>query len=166
MGTSEKTNARRRLYVMRHGDVSYFDAQGKPYFPATVPLNDEGRRQAEMAQQALAGIPFDRVITSDLVRSLETAALVVGGRGLAMEQRPDLQEIRPGRLADIPAASIEQTFLGAFTSGIGRETRFLAGETFGSLQDRVLSCLQTLLAEANWHHLLLVAHGGVNRTIL
>ena len=83
-----------------------------------------------------------------------------------MELCPDFREIQPGRLDDIPAAGIERAFLHAFSGGIERDTRFLAGETFGSLVDRVLGALRVLLDDRDWQHLLLVAHGGVNRTIL
>jgi probable phosphoglycerate mutase len=157
---------RRRVYLLRHGDVSYFDEQGRPFRPDTVPLNAEGRVQAAAAARELAGVPLDRVLASDLIRSVETATLVTAGRGLAIETCPDLQEIRPGRLADIPAEGIEQAFVGAFTSGVDREARFLAGETFGSLTDRVLARFRALLAEPSWRHLLIVAHGGVNRVLL
>src|SRR5437773_1785072 len=78
--------ARRRIYLLRHGDVSYFDEQGKPLRPASVPLNEAGRLQAEVAARTLA--------------------------------------------------------------------------------DSVLGSFRTLLADTAWRHLLLVAHGGVNRTIL
>jgi probable phosphoglycerate mutase len=157
---------RRRVYLLRHGDVSYFDEQGRPFRPDTVPLNAAGRAQAEAAGRELAAVPLDRVLSSDLIRSVETARLVMAGRGLLIETRPELREIRPGRLADIPPKTIEQAFLGAFTSGVEREARFLAGETYGALADRVLACFQTLLAEPHWRHLLLVAHGGVNRVLL
>jgi probable phosphoglycerate mutase len=158
--------ARRRVYLMRHGDVSYFDEQGRPFRPDTVPLNEQGRLQAEAAGQALAEVPLDRAVSSDLPRSLATASLVISGRNLPVETFPQLQEIRPGRLADLPTDDIEQTFLGAFTGGLGRDARFLGGETFGSLQDRVLACFQELLADPAWRHLLIVAHGGVNRILL
>jgi broad specificity phosphatase PhoE len=157
---------RRRAYLLRHGDVSYFDDQGRPFRPDTVPLNAEGRAQAEAAARELAGVPLDRVIASDLIRSVETATVITAGRGLAVETFPDLQEIRPGRLADIPAESIEQAFVGAFTAGIEREARFLAGETFGSLADRVLARFRALLADPSWGNLLIVAHGGVNRVLI
>ena len=71
---------RRRIYLLRHGDVSYFDEHGKPFRPATVPLNEEGRLQAEAAGRVLAEIPLDRVVSSDLVRSSETANLVIDTR--------------------------------------------------------------------------------------
>jgi probable phosphoglycerate mutase len=158
--------ARRRVYLLRHGDVSYFDDQGRPQRPATVPLNAEGRRQAEAAARELATAPLDRVVASDLIRSVETAQILIAGRGLLLETREELREVQPGRLADIPPEALEHAFTGAFSGEISRETRFLAGESFGSLADRVLPCLQELLADRPWRQLLLVAHGGVNRTIL
>src|SRR5262249_14239396 len=50
--------------------------------------------------------------------------------------------------------------------GIKPDTRFLAGETFASLVDRVLGCFHGLVQDPSWRHMLLVAHGGVNRVIL
>ncbi|HEY8972906.1 MAG TPA: histidine phosphatase family protein, partial [Burkholderiaceae bacterium] len=41
--------ARRRLYLMRHGSVDYFKADGTPVPPHTVPLNEAGRAQADAA---------------------------------------------------------------------------------------------------------------------
>jgi probable phosphoglycerate mutase len=160
---------RRRLYLMRHGEVDYFDPQGKPYRPDAVPLNAEGRRQAEAAGRALAAVPLDGVLASGLRRSVETAALATAGRGLAVTHRPQLREIEPGRLADLEAAgpgTVEKAFLAFGAGAVEPATRFLGGETFASLQNRVWPCFQDVLAERSWTHLLLVAHGVVNRVIL
>ncbi|HZT82163.1 MAG TPA: histidine phosphatase family protein [Gemmataceae bacterium] len=158
--------ARRRIYLLRHGDVAYFDGQGRPFHPGTVPLTAAGRAQAEAAARELAAVPFDRAVSSDLPRCTETAGIVTAGRGLTVEARPELREIQPGRLADVPPDGLVAAFLGAFSGPVTRDTRFLAGETFGSLADRVLACLAELLADRGWKRLLVVAHGGVNRTIL
>ena len=165
--TTEKlTEGRRRVFLVRHGEVSYFDADGRPFRPDTVPLNEEGRAQAEAAARLFADLPLDRVVSSGLPRTDQTAEILVRGSGLTIETREALREIRPGRLADIPPESIEQAFVGAFAGSIDRETRFLGGENFGSLVDRVLACFDGLLADPSWRHLLIVAHGGVNRAIL
>jgi probable phosphoglycerate mutase len=169
--TTEKWSARprRRIYLMRHGEVDYFDPQGRPYRPAGVPLNADGRRQARAAAHALAGVPLDRVITSGLLRGTETAALVIAGRDLPLENRPELREIEPGRLSaleQVSAEEVERAFLGCLAHGLERDSRFLGGETFGSLLDRVVPCFQALLADAGWRHLLIVAHGVVNRALL
>jgi probable phosphoglycerate mutase len=160
---------RRRVYLMRHGEVDYFAPDGRPYRPETVPLNAEGREQARAAARELAAVPIDRVVASGLPRAAETAALAVGTRPLTVENRPELREIEPGRLSrlrQLSPAEVEDAFLGALSAGIGRETRFLGGETFGSLEDRVWPSFGRLLAEPGWRGLLVVAHGVVNRVIL
>jgi probable phosphoglycerate mutase len=165
---TEKWSAlpRRRIYLMRHGEVDYFDAEGKPFRPQLVPLNEEGRRQAEAAARELAAVPLDRVITSGLRRSVETAERVVAGRGLVLESVPELREIEPGRLRDLAPAEVERAFLGGLDAGLDPATRFLGGETFGALGERVGPCFDRILVEPGWRHLLIVAHGVVNRTLL
>ncbi|HET8741618.1 MAG TPA: histidine phosphatase family protein, partial [Gaiella sp.] len=70
---------RRRLYLMRHGAVSYVDESGRLVPPDDVPLTAVGREQAEAARALLADVELDRVIASGLPRALETAALVAPG---------------------------------------------------------------------------------------
>jgi len=159
-------STRRRIYLVRHGAVSYFDPTGRPVRPDTVPLNAEGRRQAATTAAALADIPFDRAVASDLPRCAETARIIVGRRELVIEPESRLREIQPGKWLHWEPSSIEAAFVGAFASELSRETQFLGGETFGSLVDRVLPCFGELLADLSWRHLLIVAHGGVNRVIL
>ena len=53
-----KPAQRRRIYLMRHGNVTYFDESGRPILPEAVPLNEQGRAQAEAAGRVFAG---DRV---------------------------------------------------------------------------------------------------------
>ena len=62
---------RRRIYLMRHGSVTYFDASGKPHLPEQVPLNEQGRAQTSAAGRVFAqeNIRFDRVIASGLPRT-------------------------------------------------------------------------------------------------
>jgi probable phosphoglycerate mutase len=154
---------RRRLYVMRHGAVSYFD-HGRPLKPEDVPLTVAGRDQAFAAASMLRGIEFDRVITSGLPRTVETARIVAPD--LEPEAWPDLRELETGRLADIPEDELEHTFTDAFRGVIPEDARFLAGETIGSLFDRVLPAIDRLVAAEDWDIVLAVLHGGVNRAII
>lgn len=162
---------RRRIYLMRHAEVSYFDrdAAGKlvPVANAEqVALTDEGRTQAAAAAQALADVPFDAAVTSGLPRTDETAAIVLGQRDVPIEQVPDLREIRSGNPADIPRDQAPRLFVEALTRPLTAEDQFLMGEAFGAFQQRVLPAFQQILANQRWHHLLMVAHGGVNRVIM
>ncbi len=67
------------LYIMRHGQ-SDMNVAGKMQGHIDCPLNDTGRAQAKAAAQVLRahGLTFDRIITSSLDRTRETAELATG----------------------------------------------------------------------------------------
>jgi probable phosphoglycerate mutase len=154
---------RRRIYLMRHAQVAYFE-DGRPLRPDLVPLTEAGRDQARAARELIAGIDFDRVITSGLRRTVETARIVAPGQ--EPESWPELREIESGRLGEIPEDELEAAFLGAWRDVVPEDTPFLGGETIRSLLDRVLPAVDRLLADSRWDVALLVLHGGVNRAIL
>ena len=164
------TAKRRRIYLMRHGNVTYFDDTGKPYLPEAVPLNEQGRAQAEAAGRVFAsnGVRFDRVIVSGLPRTVETAQGVLAqtGQDIALEIWPELVEIRGGKLASIADADLQEAFTGAFEGVVPEHRRFLNGESIGELMDRVHPALDRLRQDSDWDTALLVLHGGVNRAIL
>lgn len=161
---------RRRIYLMRHGSVTYFDSEGKPFLPERVPLNELGRTQATAAGQVFAqeGLLFDRVIVSGLPRTIETATRVLAetGQQIAFEEWPELQELRGGKLSAIPDESLKEAFVGAFDGVVPEYKQFLGGESIGQLMDRVHPCMDRLRADKSWDTALLVLHGGVNRAIL
>lgn len=148
---------------MRHAQVAYFE-DGRPLQPESVPLTEAGRDQARAAAELLGGIEFDRVITSGLPRTLETARIVAPG--IEPESWPDLREIESGRLGDIPEDELERAFLEAWRDVVPEDKPFLGGETVGSLLDRVLPAVERLLADREWDVVLAVLHGAVNRAIL
>jgi probable phosphoglycerate mutase len=147
---------------MRHADVSYVDDAGQPVNPEAVPLTRRGLDQAAAAREALAGVRFDLVVTSDLPRTAETAAIVAPGH--EVERWPELAEWRGGRLDAIPPEELEATFVGALKVK-DEAQRFLGGESLGEALDRVHPALDRLVAR-KWDTALAVLHGGVNRIVI
>jgi probable phosphoglycerate mutase len=90
-----------------------------------------------------------------------------GQSGAPIERDARLEEIRPGRLADIPRERLRVAFTGAFAGGADVESAsFLGGETVGAMMDRCLPAFEEFLADPGWRCALLVLHGGVNRALL
>ena len=151
---------RRRIYLMRHAQVRYFQGE----HPHEVLLTEEGRTQAAAAAEALRDVRFDRVITSGLPRTLETA------RAIAPDVEPEhnhaLREIESGELRGLEPDVVQEMMTVAFRGVVPLDTQFLGGETIGELFDRVLPELDALLADDDWDVALLVLHGAVNRAIL
>jgi probable phosphoglycerate mutase len=157
---------RQRLYLMRHGAVSYFAPDERPANPDEVGLNEDGRAQAEAARVLLEPVPLDRVLASSLPRAVETAGIVARGHDVEVEAWPELRELRGDKLSSIPAEELETEFVHAFRGVVPNDKRFLGGETIGELFDRVLPAMERLFADRSWDAALAVLHGGVNRAIL
>jgi probable phosphoglycerate mutase len=151
---------RRRIYLMRHAEVRYFEGVE----PEKVVLTDRGREQAVAAAAALRAIAFDRVLTSGLERTLETARIVAPGR--EAETHYALREIVSGDIRPLAPDEVQAMMTAAFRGIVPLDTRFLGGETIGELLDRVLPELEELLADPDWDIALLILHGAVNRAIL
>ncbi|MER3451729.1 MAG: histidine phosphatase family protein [Thermus sp.] len=152
---------RRRLLLLRHGEVDYFP-HGKPVPPEGVGLTERGRVQAEAVRTLLASVPLDLAVHTGLPRTQETLALVLKGRNTPVEIWPEFQEIRPGALKALP--NPERAFREAFYPRDLQE-RFLGGERYADFLDRLLPAYERLLQKP-WETLLLVAHGGVIRALL
>ncbi|MEK7690665.1 MAG: histidine phosphatase family protein [Bdellovibrionota bacterium] len=69
----------RELYFFRHGETDY-NAQGRFQGHLDIPLNEQGRAQADALGKRLrtGGISFDLMLSSDLARARETAERVLG----------------------------------------------------------------------------------------
>jgi broad specificity phosphatase PhoE len=170
MTTADLNPARRRIYLMRHGSVTYYDPAKPPLANTEVVLNENGRTQATAAGIAFAhaGIHFDRVIASGLPRTLETARRLLDEtrQHIAIETWPELAELRSGPLDSIPVDDLRDAVVGIFEGVVPHEKRFAGGESIGALMDRVHPAIERLRADPNWQIALLVLHGGVNRAIL
>ncbi|MFL5109984.1 MAG: histidine phosphatase family protein [Microvirga sp.] len=157
---------RRRIYLMRHAEVSYFTATGEPVDPRHVVLTERGRAQVAAMAEALAAVPFDRAVSSGVPRAHETAAAILAGRGIAIEDEPGFREMKAGRLRDVAPERRHAALVRVFETAAVAGAAFAGGETFAAFEARVLAAFERTLRGPEWRRLLLVAHDGVNRIIL
>jgi len=157
---------RRRVYLARHGDVSYFEPGQAPgdHDPA---LNEIGVAQAEALGQVLADLPIDLAVCTGLRRTEQTARLAMGPRDLEIDVIGGLSEAKTGSFEDIESFEDMATlFTRAFDNADEPEARFLTGESYAELWDRVALAWHGLLSRRDWTQAFVACHGVVNRTIL
>ena len=163
---------RRRIILMRHGDVAYFDAQGKPVpDPDKVVLSDKGKAQADASGAYLKSIGItkvDRVISSDLPRTIETAERVLAAAGITGQpaQVGALREMRNGPTKDVATADLPNVLLALAAARVAGDTRFIGKESVAELHARLAPALKTLLDDKGWDTAVLVLHALVNNAIL
>jgi len=131
------------LLLTRHG----FTTAGEIVLGGVldVPLAQQGRDEAAALRDRLAGFRIDRVISSPMIRAVDTARIVAPGRPIETEER--LREMHYGRwegltFAEIPARDPE---LRARWESDPAETHTPGGESGDEVASRVLSFLMDLL---------------------
>jgi probable phosphoglycerate mutase len=147
--------------------VSYFEPGQDDFGNVDPPLNPTGVTQAEALGRALRDSPIDLAVCTGYQRTRQTAELAIAPRVLEIEVVEGLREAQTGSFEEIETAEeMEATFVRAFENAAEPGARFLTGEPYSELWERVASAWQSLLARDDWQHALVAAHGVVNRTLL
>lgn len=84
-----------RIIVIRHGQTDW-NREGRYLGHTDMPLNEEGRRQAQEAADHLKAEHFAAIYASDLRRTMETAWIIARPHGLTVNPVPGLREMNFG----------------------------------------------------------------------
>jgi len=160
------TRGRKRVYLMRHGEVSYRRADGRTVFSTQVALTDEGVEQARLMRELLAQAPFDLGVHTGFARTRQTAELVLEGRGVRLEELAALCEMQVGSIEDLSDERIDAEFTYGLERAAEPDASFPGGETFAAFQQRIVPAFEALLLRPDWTTALVVGHGGTNDVIL
>lgn len=148
--------------LARHGE-SVANAQGWLAGYKDVALTPTGQAQARELAEALAPVPFGRVVSSDLTRAVETARPHAERRpGVPWIITEALRERDLGEWAEIRRDALRAS--GEIQRLLSWTGRPPGGESHDDLVRRALpflASLPTLDAPS-----LLVGHGGLNRALL
>ncbi len=148
------------LYLVRHGE-SEANAARRYAGQTDSPLTERGRRQAEAVAAALRDVSLDRVISSDLSRARDTAAVIASEHGLEVEVFPELREVDVGEAAGRRIVKRTDNFDVA-----GRFVQWPGGESLEQVASRVLSALDRIVAASPGKTVCIVGHGGVTRILI
>lgn len=149
------------FYFVRHGE-SEGNAARVFTGQRDSPLTARGREQAEVVAEALAKVKFDRIVSSDLSRTRDTAEAIAKRHGIPVEIIPELREINVGNRTGTPfdeARGLPNWSDDGFVAWPG-------GETLDQVLARTLGAIGRLTRESRGKTILVVGHGGVNRILL
>ena len=90
------------IYLIRHGQTAK-NKEGVLQGRSNFPLNEAGKQQAKAAGEMLkaAGISFDKVYTSPLIRAVQTAEIIAGDIPLTADDRLIEMDYGPYEGADL-----------------------------------------------------------------
>ena len=141
-----------RVWLVRHGAT--IAPPGVAIGSSDPPLSEAGRAQADELADRLASAQLTRVISSDLVRAIETARPIAARHGLAVEPVRALREIDFGEWEGRALTALWSEEEASF-----RNTPRGFGETFTDLEFRVTGWWHTVLAALEGE-VAIIAHRG------
>lgn len=163
-----RAEARTTIWLVRHGESTWNAAhrvQGQS--GEAGPLTERGAQQAEAVAEELARrAPNARVlVSSDLIRALQTAAIVARRLNLEVERDPELREQALGALEgresrnDDVVAEFERLWREPWPSLTG-------GESVAELYTRVHDALVAIAGRWPDDDVIAVTHGGPQRAAI
>ncbi|HET6691518.1 MAG TPA: histidine phosphatase family protein [Miltoncostaeaceae bacterium] len=152
----------RRLYLVRHAETDALTADGFMHCADPIPLTPRGVGQAKALGRLFADVPATRVHASPMDRTAHTARILAGARRpVAVD--PRLREIS---LGDLDGAHTSEVFAAAPRWLADPDAALPGGESLNAVVARAGAALTDILEASDDHHVVVVAHGGVNRGLI
>ncbi|HVT76436.1 MAG TPA: histidine phosphatase family protein [Acidimicrobiales bacterium] len=145
------------VFLVRHGRTA-LNAAGVLRGQLDPPLDDVGRGEAGRLAELFRGAALNRIVSSPLVRAVETAQLISAACGLPVTVEDALIDRDYGPVAGRDRGEVEKT-TGPLGSIEGVEAQ-------DQLAHRVMAAFERLTATAANERVLAVAHDAVNRTLI
>jgi probable phosphoglycerate mutase len=154
------------VYLIRHGEIT--QSVPRRFVGRTdLPLTEKGCGQFAAVAEYLTGRGVARLMCSPLSRCVQSAGIVGRVLGLEFETVPDLKEIDLGAWEGLTVDEVRERFPGRYEARGSNLAGFRppGGESFADVQRRAWPAFDAAVAETDGP-LAIVAHGGVNRTLL
>lgn len=154
-----------KIYLVRHGETDWNQA-GLLQGQTDIALNAQGLEQAHDAAERLKKVPFEIAFCSPLIRAKRTAEIIIGDRKITLTTDERLRELNfgPGKRGYPDHQGCCQPAFyqpGSYIPPVGAESFAQLYQRSGEFVKQVL-----LPLEGTYKTVLVVAHGGVNRSIL
>ena len=158
-----------QLLLVRHGTTDAnvrvpYTLQGSSI---DLPLNDNGRRQAQQVAEFLASFPVKQVYSSPLQRAHETARSIAERHRLSVAQIAEITECHVGvwEGKDWDTIAREDPEAYRLFHDDPATHPYLGGESYSDVLRRVWPAFETLLQRHVGETIVVVAHNIVNRAL-
>lgn len=159
-----------RLLLVRHGETDW-NRQTRFQGGIDIPLNDNGRQQAQKAAELLKNVPLNFAFSSPMQRPKETAEIMLQYHPhIQLQLQDGLREISHGLWEGKLEAEIEQAYPGELHRWrtVPAQVQMPEGENLQQVWERAIAAWHSILVSAENQPLtgLVVAHDATNKALL
>jgi alpha-ribazole phosphatase len=154
------------LFLVRHGETEWAKS-GRVLGRRDIGLSATGREQAQRAAERLKGVELVEVLSSPLLRAVETAELIAAAHKIEIARDPRLTDFQAGKwegksYSEILADAEYQRFLRD-----PQAPEIPGGEGLAAIRDRVVASIDQALEDNELgSNICVVSHAGVLRVLL
>ncbi len=156
-----------RLIIVRHGETAW--NRGNIYRGThDIPLNDNGRQQAQLTAKALKGHAIDIAYTSPLSRASETAQIALEPHGIKAIYHDGLLDFDYGEWTGKQEEEVKQTWPAEHREWTTRphEARPPGGTTLREVSERCVAMMVEAAAQHDASTVALFSHRVVNKLLV
>jgi broad specificity phosphatase PhoE len=154
------------VFLIRHG-VTDWHQERRVLGHRDVALNSEGLRQSQAVAEALKGVPIAEVISSPMLRAVQTAEVVAQQYSIEIARDPRLADFRVGKWEgmaydDVLHSPEYQRFVADPLS-----ERIPGGEDLKQIRDRAIGAVEQALEDTPaGESVAIITHAGIVRVVL
>ena len=154
--------------MIRHGETDNNKIHRLQGRGIDASINETGREQAEAIAEALEKFPIQKIITSSMVRTLETAAPLIEQTGAAVEQYSELDEMGFGELEGCYFNDVKAQIHEVNEKWMNGEVdvQIPGGESPREVFNRAGNKVTEILSTSEEEYIAFVLHGRLIRILL
>jgi alpha-ribazole phosphatase len=156
-----------KVFLIRHGEVQW-NLENAYVGSTDIPLNDTGRKQAQMLAEFLKKEQISAIYASDLSRARETAEILAQKFDLAVHPVSELREVDYGEWEGVNETDIPKRDPEIFLQWKANPADVCIpdGESFAAVRYRSFPAFCRIAESHIDENIAVVAHKSVNRVIL
>jgi broad specificity phosphatase PhoE len=156
-----------RVYLVRHGQTEW-NRELRFRGRADIPLDENGRRQANAIADALMDKGINMIYTSPLRRSMETAQPVAAVLHLGITTLHDLIDIDYGEWEGLSFDEVRQRYTNSYREWEERPdvVKFPNGESLDEVRSRSFSAFKEIAERSSGKSILIIPHRVINKVLL
>ncbi len=156
-----------KIYLVRHGQTQW---NREEIFRGTVdvPLNEIGRKEAQLVAEALSGQAIQAVYSSPLNRAKDTAEAIARFHGLEVRIIEGLRDLSFGEWQGVSHVTVRERYPDLYRRWLQepQTVTFPGGESLKVLQSRTVEAVRQVILNHVEDTIVMVSHRVVNRVLI
>jgi broad specificity phosphatase PhoE len=155
------------IILARHGETEW-NASEKFRGRADVPLNEAGRKQAEMLGEYLGRAKIDIVYSSPLKRAIDTAGAIAHRCGLKVNPVENLNDFHFGDWQGLSRREVQEQYPELYRDWLDtpEQVRIPGGESLEDVRSRAFPFVEDAVMRCGEGRIVFVSHRVVHKVLV